>query len=239
MTRLGLPHFVKDIYFGAVAQLEERHNGIVEVVGSIPIGSTILSMICNGHSFFTSLCLVLLVSCGEPTLEDQVLRALRDRIDTNNSELILIDKQIEISQDGLEFKKINPDSGFTDAVGLNHLGQITYKGSFMKDQPHGFWTTFYDNGRPRWSGSKKVGQSHGKYYMWYENGRKKTVGSFSEGRKNGSETSWFANGVKWQERFYENGLPTGLWKTWNEQGFLASSRDYRPSIALELSTKSQ
>ncbi len=25
---------------GAVAQLEERHNGIVEVVGSIPIGST-------------------------------------------------------------------------------------------------------------------------------------------------------------------------------------------------------
>ena len=26
---------------GAVAQLEERHNGIVEVVGSIPIGSTI------------------------------------------------------------------------------------------------------------------------------------------------------------------------------------------------------
>jgi hypothetical protein len=26
---------------GAVAQLEERHNGIVEVVGSNPIGSTI------------------------------------------------------------------------------------------------------------------------------------------------------------------------------------------------------
>ena len=27
---------------GAVAQLEERYNGIVEVVGSIPIGSTSL-----------------------------------------------------------------------------------------------------------------------------------------------------------------------------------------------------
>ncbi len=27
---------------GAVAQLGERYNGIVEVVGSIPIGSTIL-----------------------------------------------------------------------------------------------------------------------------------------------------------------------------------------------------
>jgi hypothetical protein len=31
---------LKKTTYGAVAQLEERHNGIVEVVGSIPIGST-------------------------------------------------------------------------------------------------------------------------------------------------------------------------------------------------------
>ena len=30
-------------FVGAVAQLEERYNGIVEVVGSIPIGSTNLA----------------------------------------------------------------------------------------------------------------------------------------------------------------------------------------------------
>ena len=30
--------------YGPVAQLGERHNGIVEVVGSIPIGSTLLSV---------------------------------------------------------------------------------------------------------------------------------------------------------------------------------------------------
>lgn len=39
MARGLSPRFL----FGAVAQLEERHNGIVEVVGSIPIGSTITS----------------------------------------------------------------------------------------------------------------------------------------------------------------------------------------------------
>ena len=35
-----MPAFATPFFFGAVAQLEERHNGIVEVVGSIPIGST-------------------------------------------------------------------------------------------------------------------------------------------------------------------------------------------------------
>lgn len=35
---------MKGLIFGAVAQLEERHNGIVEVVGSIPIGSKIIGV---------------------------------------------------------------------------------------------------------------------------------------------------------------------------------------------------
>jgi len=167
------------------------------------------------------------------------MQALRVHTDSKHLEIYLDEKNIDVSQDGLEFKKINPRSGFTDAVGVNHLRKIVYKGRFKKGQPHGSWFTFHDNGKPRWKGSKKNGQPHGKYYMWYENGRKKTVGSFSEGKKNGHETSWFANGVKWQERFYENGLPTGLWKAWNEQGFLVSSHDYRPRISLEISTKAQ
>ena len=34
---------LKGVGLGAIAQLGERYNGIVEVVGSIPIGSTTLS----------------------------------------------------------------------------------------------------------------------------------------------------------------------------------------------------
>jgi hypothetical protein len=36
----GLPTFAKRIGCGALAQLGERYNGIVEVTGSIPVGST-------------------------------------------------------------------------------------------------------------------------------------------------------------------------------------------------------
>ena len=37
---LGLPTLAKRIGCGAIAQLGERYNGIVEVTGSIPVGST-------------------------------------------------------------------------------------------------------------------------------------------------------------------------------------------------------
>jgi hypothetical protein len=45
-VRRALPNFVASLNFvagtnpGAIAQLGERYNGIVEVTGSIPVGST-------------------------------------------------------------------------------------------------------------------------------------------------------------------------------------------------------
>ena len=42
--RGGQASLSSSILAGDVAQLEERHNGIVEVVGSNPIGSTILKL---------------------------------------------------------------------------------------------------------------------------------------------------------------------------------------------------
>ena len=38
----GLSNFEARFCYGAIAQLGERYNGIVEVTGSIPVGSTIL-----------------------------------------------------------------------------------------------------------------------------------------------------------------------------------------------------
>tara|TARA_Y100000588_G_scaffold371741_1_gene443449 strand:- start:316 stop:507 length:192 start_codon:yes stop_codon:yes gene_type:complete len=43
---------VRFFKFGAIAQLGERYNGIVEVVGSIPSGSTTNNM--NGRSLGAS-----------------------------------------------------------------------------------------------------------------------------------------------------------------------------------------
>ena len=48
---------------GAIAQLGERYNGIVEVVGSIPSGSTIFQMFFKGLERL--LLALLFLSCGE------------------------------------------------------------------------------------------------------------------------------------------------------------------------------
>ena len=86
---------------GAVAQLEERHNGIVEVVGSIPIGST-NSQIKDHElgtfegisvSFFTFFSLVMLISCGEPTLEDEARSLLESK--TQKMKLIFRNPQMD------------------------------------------------------------------------------------------------------------------------------------------------
>ena len=39
-TGLDIPNFAPAFDTGAIAQLGERYNGIVEVTGSIPVGST-------------------------------------------------------------------------------------------------------------------------------------------------------------------------------------------------------
>jgi hypothetical protein len=39
-ARPGVPNFAARADPGAIAQLGERYNGIVEVTGSIPVGST-------------------------------------------------------------------------------------------------------------------------------------------------------------------------------------------------------
>ena len=55
---------------GAVAQLGERYNGIVEVVGSIPSGSTIFIFVINKKSSIMALmlpALFLAYDCLYPT----------------------------------------------------------------------------------------------------------------------------------------------------------------------------
>ena len=52
-------------YSGAIAQLGERYNGIVEVVGSIPSGSTIFILVIYKKSSITALMLpALFLACG-------------------------------------------------------------------------------------------------------------------------------------------------------------------------------
>ena len=40
-------------------------------------------------------------------------------------------------------------------VGLTNKEDLSYKGDFKNGQPHGEWTTYFPDGKPRWEGYKK------------------------------------------------------------------------------------
>ena len=189
-----------------------------------------LNMFVIGRCTLFIIGCIFLFSCGELSFEEQVLQKIEKQKDSNTSLFNFEDDGILVSPDGREFKKINPQNGLLDSIGVNKLGQITYKGSFRNEKPHGDWITFFEDGRPRWMGGKKNGKNHGSYNMWYENGRKKVMGSFKEGKKQGLEISWYDTGIKWHERFFENGMPVGSWKTWDIQGSLVDRKLYSPSL---------
>ena len=54
------------------------------------------------------------------------------------------------SPDGLQFTQNNIDSDVEASVGFSNKGHLSYKGEFKNDKPHGLWTTFFPDGKPRW-----------------------------------------------------------------------------------------
>ena len=126
------------------------------------------------------------------------------------------------SPDGLQFTQNNIDSDVEASVGFSNKGHLSYKGEFKNDKPHGLWTTFFPDGKPRWQGYKKEGINHGRYTLWYDNGRKRMEGTYENGKKQGLSTSWHPNGAKWQHQLHVAGQPKGTWKTWDPKGNLIS-----------------
>ena len=202
--------------------MEERHNGIVEVVGSIPIGSTIIdSRVISleqtkwkvyGPVFFL---VATLCSCSDSSIQEKAEEILADEKESSNS-------PIQKSVDGLHFTQAKKSSGMETSVGFSREGHLSHKGKFQNGSAEGLWTTYFEDGRPRWQGYKKDGENHGPFIMWYENGRKRLEGSYDKGKKHGKSIAWHPNGVKWQIKDYSFGNPTGIWKKWDEQGNLIS-----------------
>ena len=125
--------------------MEERHNGIVEVVGSIPIGSTILSPFMRKTkgkrwvSLFAALSLA--ASCSEKTLEEEA----REMLEENASGLPsdgLDASGVTRSQDGLQFTKSEKGTDKQESIGLTKDGTVSYKGDEER-KTRGSWTTFF------------------------------------------------------------------------------------------------
>ena len=218
--------------------MEERHNGIVEVVGSIPIGSTILSPFMRKKtkgkrwvSLFAALSLA--ASCSEKTLEEEA----REMLEENASGLPsdgLDASGVTRSQDGLQFTKSEKGTDKQESIGLTKDGAVSYKGEMKNGKPEGSWTTFFPDGKKRWQGVKKDGLNHGPFTMWYPGGEVKMKGTYLNGKKDGLSTMWYEDGTKWREQSHRDGRPTGTWKTWNPEGVLIEELVQSPAPDDEL-----
>ena len=154
-------------------------------------------------------------ACSEVKMEEEATELLsQEGEDTNVS--------ISESTDGLQFTQNKTESEMEATVGFSKQGHLSYQGDFKDEKPHGLWTTFFPDGKPRWQGNKKEGLNHGKFTMWYENGRKRMEGIYDNGQKHGRSMSWHPNGTKWQHKFYHLGQPRGTWITWDARGNLLS-----------------
>jgi antitoxin component YwqK of YwqJK toxin-antitoxin module len=160
--------------------------------------------------------------CSDVKLEEEAAEILSEQEEENIA--------IRESVDGLQFTQNKTNDEVEASVGFSQQGHLSYKGDFKDDKPHGLWTTFFPDGKPRWRGHKKEGLNHGQYTMWYENGRKRMEGTYENGQKHGRSMSWHPNGVKWQYKFHQFGEPKGTWSTWDNQGNLISKVNHeKPS----------
>ncbi len=164
-------------------------------------------------------------SCSEPSLEEQAI-SFYDANLSEKKEEIRTNKKIIRSPDGLQFTKSLKEGNQSQTVGLTEKGKISFEGKMKNGKPHGEWTTFFPDGRPRWNGNKNEGISHGPYTMWYQEGRKKMEGEYKNGQKHGQSTMWHLNGAKWKEQKHMDGKPSGKWRTWNNQGVLIEEIDH-------------
>ena len=159
--------------------------------------------------------LLICFGCSHDTMEEEALEILSLGNEDDDS-------SIEKSADGLQFSISNDDTDKNSTVGFSKKGEVSYKGDFKKGKPHGLWTTYFPDGKPRWEGYKKEGVNHGSFTMWYDNGKKRIKGVYENGLKHGLTIAWHKNGVKWQQRSYHLGNPVGTWKSWDEKGTLMS-----------------
>jgi len=160
-------------------------------------------------------CLGFIFGCSQENLQDEAVSILSE-------DEINPDGPIEKSADGLQFTQEKTQVNHETTVGFTNKGDLSYKGDFKNGQPHGLWTTYFPDGKPRWKGYKKEGTNHGPFTMWYESGKKRIEGMYENGLKHGQSIAWHPNGSKWQQKSHHHGNPVGIWKTWDENGNLIS-----------------
>jgi antitoxin component YwqK of YwqJK toxin-antitoxin module len=95
-----------------------------------------------------------------------------------------------------------------------------------KDERHGLWVTWYENGQVQVQGEYHNDMPVGKFTWWHSNGQKYAEGEFVAGHQHGVWQWWHKNGQKWTQGEFNNGEQTGEWSSWNESGRLDQQASY-------------
>ena len=95
-----------------------------------------------------------------------------------------------------------------------------------KDEKHGEWTAWYENGQVLMKGEYQYNQPSGEFSWWHTNGQKSLLATFAAGTKEGVWTWWHENGQKSIHGSYFDGNPAGRWTWWKETGKVDKQIDY-------------
>jgi antitoxin component YwqK of YwqJK toxin-antitoxin module len=94
-----------------------------------------------------------------------------------------------------------------------------------KDEKHGLWISWYQNGQKQMQGEYHNDLQVGKFEWWYENGQIALRGSYDAGKQVGKWTWWHSNGQKSTQGEYVDGNPTGRWRWWDTNGRVHETAD--------------
>ena len=128
-----------------------------------------------------------------------------------------------------------------DAAG-NLLAIITFKGGvkdglltmyypsggkkaereFAHDQPEGWTTEYYENGRVSGRAQYRNGEKDGLQTDYFESGAKRAEAVFHHGLQDGRASRFYPDGRTESEGAFKDGTPDGEWKHWAEDGSLKS-----------------
>lgn len=98
-----------------------------------------------------------------------------------------------------------------------------------KDERHGLWVTWYENGQIQVQGEYRNDLPVGKFTWWHSNGQKYAEGEFVDGQQHGPWQWWHKNGQKWTAGEFNHGEQTGEWSSWTESGRLDQQASYSGS----------
>ena len=108
-----------------------------------------------------------------------------------------------------------------------------------KDERHGEWLSWYQNGQQESRGFYKNDKADGTFVWWYSNGQRSSEGNYILDRQDGTWIWWHENGQKSVEGSYASGEQMGRWTMWSEKGRVTQASEHIENEASTVKSESR